>query len=61
MESANTRRLLEIAENSGKPCVIVQSAGEIPKEFFLFDRIGLCAGASSPDAVIDEIEKRLTF
>jgi len=58
-DSANTRRLLSIAQASGKPCVIVETASDIPPDFFRFETVGLAAGASTPDTVIDEIEKRL--
>jgi 4-hydroxy-3-methylbut-2-enyl diphosphate reductase len=55
-ESANTRRLLAIARESGKPCVMVERAAEIPENFYSFNTVGLCAGASTPDSLIDEIE-----
>jgi 4-hydroxy-3-methylbut-2-enyl diphosphate reductase len=58
-ESANTRRLLAIARKSGKPCVLVETAAEIPTSFRAYEMVGLCAGASSPDSVIDEIEREL--
>jgi len=58
-ESANTRGLLTIAEESGKPCVLVENSGEIPASFRSYETVGLCAGASTPDSVIDEIEKAL--
>jgi 4-hydroxy-3-methylbut-2-enyl diphosphate reductase len=58
-ESSNTRRLLAIAEASGKPCVLAESADDIPAEFLDVKTIGLCAGASTPDEVIDEIERGL--
>jgi len=58
-ESANTRRLLAIAEESGKPCALVENPKEIPVSFRSFETIGLCAGASSPDSVIAEIEEAL--
>jgi 4-hydroxy-3-methylbut-2-enyl diphosphate reductase len=58
-ESANTRRLLAIAQQSGKPCAMVEQAAEIPQNFFLFSTVGLCAGASTPDSLIDEIESEL--
>jgi len=57
--SANTRRLFEIAKESGKPCALVESASEIPVEFFDYESVGLCAGASTPDSVIEEIENLL--
>jgi len=56
-ESANTQCLFEIAKESGKPCVLVEDAKEIPVEYFNFNTVGLCAGASTPDSVVDEIEK----
>jgi 4-hydroxy-3-methylbut-2-enyl diphosphate reductase len=59
-ESANTRRLLAIALKSGKPCALVETAVEIPPAFRVYETVGLCAGASSPDSVIDEIERELT-
>jgi 4-hydroxy-3-methylbut-2-enyl diphosphate reductase len=58
-ESANTRRLLLIAQESGKPCVLAENAGEIPDSFKNFETVGICAGASTPDSVIDEIERKL--
>jgi 4-hydroxy-3-methylbut-2-enyl diphosphate reductase len=58
-DSANTRSLLAIAKESGKPCKLVESAADIPESFFQFGCVGLSSGASTPDSVIDEIEKKL--
>jgi 4-hydroxy-3-methylbut-2-enyl diphosphate reductase len=58
-ESANTRRLFAIAAARGKPCALAENAAGIPPEFAGFQTVGLCAGASTPDAVIDEIEEAL--
>jgi len=55
-ESANTRRLLAIAEESGKPCALVEDAREIPTPFRYLEKVGLCAGASTPDSLLTEIE-----
>jgi 4-hydroxy-3-methylbut-2-enyl diphosphate reductase len=55
-DSANTRRLLAIAQESGKPCALVENAAEIPQEFYGYSIVGLSAGASTPDEVIEEIE-----
>jgi len=60
-ESANTRRLLVIAQESGKPCAMVEQVEEIPENFYDFNTVGLCAGASTPDSLIDEIESKLKF
>ena len=57
--SANTRRLLLIAEASGKPCALVETAGDIPPDFFACRTVGLAAGASTPDSVIQGIEQAL--
>jgi 4-hydroxy-3-methylbut-2-enyl diphosphate reductase len=54
--SANTRRLLDIAEKTRKPAVLVESADDIPEAFFHYEIIGVSAGASTPDKLIDEIE-----
>jgi len=58
-DSANTRRLLAIAQASGKPCAIVETASDIPPDFFKFETVGLATGASTPDTVIEAIEKAL--
>jgi len=56
-DSANTRRLLSIAQSCGKPAWLVESASALP----VFDKppeiVGISAGASTPDSVIDEIEQ----
>ena len=57
--SANTRRLLSIAEKQGKPAWLVESPEEIPAEITAYKMIGLCAGASTPDETIGAIEKAL--
>jgi len=58
-ESANTRRLLAIAKESGKPCILAEDTSDIPADFYNFEKVGLCAGASTPDSLIDEIEAAL--
>ena len=65
-ESANTRRLFAIAKKCGKPAWLVESAAELPEVVtdppLLIQNnktIGLSAGASTPDSVIDEIEQAL--
>jgi len=58
-DSANTRRLLAIAKEGGKPCVLAETAAGVPEEFFAFETVGISAGASTPDSVIDGIERKL--
>jgi 4-hydroxy-3-methylbut-2-enyl diphosphate reductase len=57
--SANTRRLLAAARESGRPAWLAETAADIPSECRRFDVVGICAGASTPDEVIDGIEQDL--
>jgi 4-hydroxy-3-methylbut-2-enyl diphosphate reductase len=60
--SANTRRLLDIARSQGKPAWIAETrsdAAALAGELSCFSVVGLCAGASTPDSVIGEIEAEL--
>jgi 4-hydroxy-3-methylbut-2-enyl diphosphate reductase len=57
--SANTRRLLAIAEAAGKPCALAETPVDIPPDFFKFNAIGLASGTSTPDALIDDIERAI--
>jgi len=59
MNSANTRRLAELARSLGKPALHVESAAGIPATLAVYETIGLTAGASTPDSDIDEVEARL--
>jgi 4-hydroxy-3-methylbut-2-enyl diphosphate reductase len=58
-DSANTRRLLVIAKACGKQAWLVESAHDLPTEAASFPVVGLSAGASTPDKVIDSIETAL--
>ncbi|GHV89041.1 4-hydroxy-3-methylbut-2-enyl diphosphate reductase [Spirochaetia bacterium] len=62
-ESANTRRLLAIAQAQGRPAWLVESAADISGglagEIAAYPRVGLSAGASTPDGVIEAIEGAL--
>jgi 4-hydroxy-3-methylbut-2-enyl diphosphate reductase len=57
-DSANTRRLFDIACGY-KPAWLVENVEAIPAEIKKFETVGLSAGASAPDFLIDEIEKKL--
>ena len=57
--SANTQRLLTSAQRYFDKAELIETADEIPSEFFALQRVGLSAGASTPDEVIDEVERRL--
>jgi 4-hydroxy-3-methylbut-2-enyl diphosphate reductase len=58
-ESANSKRLLSLACELGKPAWLIETAEEIPPEIKQFETVGLAAGASTPDTLINEIETKL--
>ncbi len=58
-DSANTRRLYERALEGGKPAVHIEKPEEIPDWIFKYSSVGLSAGASTPDYLIDAVEKAL--
>ncbi len=58
--SANTKRLYQTAADNCKYAAHIQSATDIPEEFHKLKTIGITAGASTPDSIIDEVEKHLS-
>jgi 4-hydroxy-3-methylbut-2-enyl diphosphate reductase len=58
-ESANTRRLFALAKEMGKPAWLAEAASDIPPEIAVYTNVGLSAGASTPDELIDAIEEAL--
>jgi 4-hydroxy-3-methylbut-2-en-1-yl diphosphate reductase len=58
--SSNSNRLREVAENLGVPAYMVDNAGEIKAEWVTGkDRVGLTAGASAPEILVQEVITRL--
>ena len=57
--SANTRRLYQIAAENCKHAAHIQTADDIPQKFFTLQSVGITAGASTPDNIIDEVESVL--
>lgn len=57
--SANTRRLFEKVQEAGLPGWYISGAAELPSEVAQYDRVGLTAGASTAEWIIDEVEKGL--
>ena len=53
--SSNARRLCETAERCGARSILAESAAELPPELFSVSRIGLTAGASTPDEDVDDM------
>ncbi len=58
-DSANTNRLFEIVEERNIPAWHITDADEVTDEMTSFDVLGVTAGASTPDWVIDEVISRL--
>ncbi len=57
--SANTNRLYDKAKTLCAHSALIENASEIPGEFYNLEKVGLTAGASTPDDVIDEVEQKL--
>ncbi len=58
--SSNSNRLREIGEESGLPSYLVADAGEIDPDWFRnADVVGVTAGASAPEVVVEEVVRTL--
>ncbi len=57
--SANTRRLFNTALELVGKAWHIETPDEIPDEVFELARVGITAGASTPDEVIDSVEQAL--
>jgi 4-hydroxy-3-methylbut-2-enyl diphosphate reductase len=58
--SGNTRRLVQVVRERGTPCIHVETADDIdPESLQGIETVGLSAGASTPDAIIREVESAL--
>ena len=58
--SANTRKLVEIAESLGVPTLWIEHAGELERSWLTGKRsIGVAAGGSTPDWLINELTGKL--
>jgi 4-hydroxy-3-methylbut-2-en-1-yl diphosphate reductase len=57
--SANTARLLAAAREIVGAAWLVETADELPAEAFGYASVGLSAGASTPERLVDEVEARL--
>ena len=58
--SSNSNRLREVAQRLGTPAYMVDNAEELQAEWFSgFSRVGLTAGASAPDILVQQVVERL--
>jgi 4-hydroxy-3-methylbut-2-enyl diphosphate reductase len=58
--SSNSRRLVEVSERAGCRALLVGHAGDIPPDWLVgVRRVGLTAGASAPEALVDEVVQAL--
>ena len=58
--SSNSNRLRELAARLGTPAYMVDNAGELKEEWFVDTaRVGLTAGASAPEVLVDEVIARI--
>jgi 4-hydroxy-3-methylbut-2-enyl diphosphate reductase len=58
--SSNSNRLREVAENLGVEALLIGSAGELDEERVRGrNRIGVTAGASAPEVLVEELVARL--
>lgn len=57
--SANTQRLFTSAQKKCTHVAHIETADDIPDEFYALPVVGITAGASTPDFVIDAVEARL--
>lgn len=59
-ESANTKRLFQTASSICAHAVHVESADEISEVFGTLSCVGITAGASTPDEIIEQVETYFT-
>lgn len=57
--SANTKRLYQTAQKNCKNAALIQTAKDIPEFFYSLKKVGITAGASTPDEIIFEVQKKL--
>jgi 4-hydroxy-3-methylbut-2-enyl diphosphate reductase len=58
--SSNSNRLREVAEKLGVPAKLIENADSLEKEWFDgIKHIGLTAGASAPENLVQDVVKRL--
>jgi len=58
--SSNSNRLVEVAKRAGVPARLIDDAGMIQAEWLAdIKRVGLTAGASAPEVLVEHVSERL--
>ncbi|QEC50397.1 4-hydroxy-3-methylbut-2-enyl diphosphate reductase [Baekduia soli] len=58
--SSNSRRLVEVAQRAGCPAMLIDHAADLPPEFLAgARRIGITAGASAPERLVQDLVSAL--
>ena len=58
--SSNSRRLVEVAQRAGCPARLVENGADIPPDLLIgATRVGLSAGASAPEALVEYVVRAL--
>jgi 4-hydroxy-3-methylbut-2-enyl diphosphate reductase len=58
--SSNSNRLVEVAKRSGVPAELIDAATDVnPKWLEGIHRVGLTAGASAPEILVEQVSDRL--
>jgi 4-hydroxy-3-methylbut-2-en-1-yl diphosphate reductase len=58
--SSNSRRLVEVAQRAGARAALVENGSEIPPDLLIGSRrVGLTAGASAPEALVEGVVRAL--
>lgn len=59
--SSNTRKLAKVCKDTGTPTFHIEGVDELdPRWFKNINRVGVTAGASTPDWIIEEVVQRMT-
>ena len=58
--SSNSNRLVEVAKRDGIPARLIEDASDIDPEWFHgVESVGLTAGASAPEVLVEQVSERL--
>jgi 4-hydroxy-3-methylbut-2-enyl diphosphate reductase len=58
--SSNSMRLVEVAQRAGCPATLIDGAADVPPELLVgAGRVGVTAGASAPESLVQEIVSAL--